>query len=100
MHQLTNAQRQQLRRLANQLRPVVQIGKQGLTDSVRISVDQALAAHELVKVKFLTMQDEKGAVATDLTRSTESMLIALVGNVAILYREQPDPDKRSIHLAS
>jgi RNA-binding protein len=97
MGELANAQRQHLRRLAHELRPVVQIGKEGLTDRVRGAVDVALASHELIKVKFLGYQDQKHELTDDLARSTDSVLIGLVGNVATLYREQPDPDKRKIH---
>lgn len=98
MRHLTNAQRQHLRRLANPLKPLVQIGKQGLTDGVRTSADLSLASHELIKVKFLGFQDQKEELTDDLTRITGSILVSLVGNTATLYREQPDPEKRKIWL--
>ena len=98
MPQLTNAQRQHLRRLANPLRPLVQIGKQGLTGGVLSSIDQSLANHELIKVKFLDFQDQKEELTDDLARATGSILVALVGNTATLYHEQPDPEKRKITL--
>ncbi len=100
MQHLTNAQRQYLRRLAHQLKPMVQIGKQGLTEGVRMNVDQALETHELIKVKFLEFQDEKEVLTDDLVQTTESVLIGLIGNVATLYRQQPDPEKRKIRLPS
>ncbi len=98
MRQLTNAQRQYLRRMANPLRPIVQIGKQGLTESVRGSIDQALLSHELIKVKFLDFQDEKDELTDDLVRTTGSTLVGLIGGVAILYRQHPDHDRRKLHL--
>ncbi len=98
MRHLTNAQRQHLRRLAHQIKPLVQIGKQGLTEGVRQTVDQALETHELVKVKFLDFQDQKEELTDELVHTTESVLIGLIGNIATLYRQQPDPDKRKIRL--
>ena len=98
MRKLTNAQRQHLRRLAHELRPLVQIGKQGLTDGVRTNLDQALATHELVKVKFLDFQDQKEELTDELVHTTQSVLIGLIGNIATLYRQQPDPDKWKIRL--
>ena len=100
MRHLTNAQRQHLRRLAHQIKPLVQIGKQGLTEGVRQTVDQALETHELVKVKFLDFQDQKEELTDELIHTTESVLIGLIGNIATLYRQQPDPDKRKIRLPS
>jgi RNA-binding protein len=52
----------------------------------------------LIKVKFLDFQDQKAELTDDLTRSTGSILVSLVGNTATLYREQPDPEKRKIWL--
>jgi RNA-binding protein len=98
MSELTNFQRAELRRQANQMKPLVQIGKNGLTDGVLANLDQALENHELVKVKFLDFQDEKKELTAEMADTTSSILISLVGNIATLYRQQPDPDKRKIDL--
>ena len=98
MFNLNSGQRQYLRRLAHDLRPVVQIGKQGLTAAVIAAVDTALTAHELIKVKFGDFKDEKSELADQLTEATDSTLVGLVGNVAIIFREHPDPTERQIVL--
>lgn len=96
MEQLTAGQRQHLRRLAHELRPIVQIGKQGLTNQVLTTVAQAIEYRELIKVKFIGVQEEKQRLAQELAAGTDSILIGLIGNVVILYREQPDPERRTI----
>ncbi len=98
MQQLTNAQRRYLRTLAHDIRPIVQIGKGGVTDNVRLSVDRALSGQELIKIKFLDFQDQKQELTDDLVEATGSALIGLIGNIATLYRQQADPDKRKIEL--
>ena len=98
MVSLNNTQRQYLRRAAHSLRPMVQVGKQGLTDSVIGAVDIALTAHELIKVKFGDFKDEKTALTDQLTTATGSVLVSIVGNVAILFREHPEPGERKITL--
>ena len=95
---LNSTQRQYLRRTAHNLRPVVQIGKQGLTSAVINAVDSALTTHELIKVKFGDFKDEKVELSDQLADATSSTLVALVGNVAILYREHPDKAERTIIL--
>jgi RNA-binding protein len=95
---LTNAQRDYLRRQAHDLKPVVQIGKLGLTENARMTVDHALQAHELIKVKFHGWGDEKRQLTDTLVEATDSVLISLLGNIATLYRRQPDPDKRKFVL--
>jgi RNA-binding protein len=98
MRKLSNTQKQFLRRIAHDLRPVVQIGKNGLNDQVHATIDHELNAHELIKVKFMDFKDEKRELTDDLVAATSSTLIGLIGNIAILYREQADPEKRRIRL--
>jgi RNA-binding protein len=98
MPTLTNAQRAHLRRLAHHLKPVVQIGKQGLTAAVQASVDETLTAHELIKVKFMDFRDQKRELTEELAIASGSTLVGMIGNIAILYRQQVDPQKRKINL--
>ncbi len=98
MPPITKIQRQFLRKQAHHLRPLVQVGKNGLSDELLSTVERELASHELIKVKFLDFQDQKHELAEEITSRTGGALIGLIGNVAILYREQPDPEKRQIRL--
>jgi RNA-binding protein len=98
MHKLTNAQRAYLRRTAQQLKPLVQIGKQGVNEGVRKSLERALETHELVKVKFLDVQDRDDTLIDELAESSGSALIHKIGGIVVLYRQQPDPEKRKIEL--
>ena len=98
MYELTNTQRQYLRRLAHELKPVVQIGKQGLTEQALASIDRTIGARELIKIKFLGFQDQRQELSETIAEQLNSTLIGVVGNVAILYREQPDPEKRRVEL--
>lgn len=91
---LTNPQRQYLRKLSHSLKPIVQIGKGGLTDTMRASVEQVLLAHELMKLKFVGSKEEKGALIAD----TRSEVVMAIGNTAVLYRQHPQKDKRKIAL--
>ena len=57
---LTNKQKQYLKGLAHSLKPVVQLGGNGLTEGVLAEIDNALSHHELIKVKVPTDdRDEK-----------------------------------------
>lgn len=96
--QLTQKQRQFLRKQAHDLKPLVQIGKNGVSEQTVYTVDQALAAHELIKVKFNDFQDQKHELSEDLAQRTESALVAVIGNIAVLYRENPDPQERKLLL--
>lgn len=98
MQELTSQQRKHLRSLAHALQPVCYVGKNGLSDSMVESVRVALADHELIKVKFNDHKDEKKVLAAQLEELTDSHIVGLIGNIAILYRQQPDEEKRKITL--
>jgi RNA-binding protein len=90
---LTGRQRKYLRGRAHALEPVVQVGHQGVTDGVLRAVDDALATHELVKVRLREPEDKHGD-AEALAAGTTSALCGLVGHTVILYR--PDPESPRI----
>ncbi|MBM7843061.1 ribosome assembly RNA-binding protein YhbY [Herpetosiphon giganteus] len=98
MLSLNSNQRQYLRRLAHDFKPIVQVGKQGLSSTVVAAVASALDAHELIKVKFVEFKEERRELTDQLVADTEAALVALVGNVAILYRPSRIQDKQVIVL--
>jgi RNA-binding protein len=97
MAELTGAQRKYLRGMAHYLKPVVQLGKNGLTDPVIQSIDKALDDHELIKVR-VAGSDGKRELADQIAERTDSAWVGMVGFVVTLYRQQEDPEKRTIDL--
>jgi RNA-binding protein len=96
--QLTSKQRAHLRSLAHSLKPVVQVGKEGVTDSSVRSLEEALNTRELIKVKVQESSPMQAtAVAAALAeRVAGTEVVATIGRTAILYR--PDPEKPEIRL--
>lgn len=88
---LTGKQRRYLRALGHGLSPVLQVGKGGLSDAVIAAADEALATHELIKVKF--GQDavaDRGDAARHLAARTDSEVAQVLGNTVLLYRRHPE----------
>ena len=94
---LTGKQRRHLRALAHPMKPIVQIGKDGIDDGLVAAVDQALADHELVKIKVGEASAlDRHAAADELAQKTRSEVAQVLGNIVLLYR--PDPDEPTIKL--
>jgi RNA-binding protein len=87
--ELTSRQRKRLRGLAHALEPVVHVGAGGVSPAVLQSVDEALAAHELIKVRLHEPAD-KAADARAVADGTGATLCGLVGHTVILYRRHPE----------
>ncbi len=98
MTSLSSFQRQYLKGLAHHLKPVVQIGKNGLTDRVFADIDRALFSHELIKVKFQDHQEKKEVFSQAISHELEGEEVGKVGNMVIFYREHPQQERRKIHL--
>jgi len=86
-YELTGKQRGHLRSLAHHLDPLVQIGKDGVTEGVVAALEDALARHELVKVRVLESAPEgRKELAEPLASSAGAHLIGGVGRIIMLYR--------------
>lgn len=93
---LKGSQRKYLRGLAHSRRPLVQVGKEGLTDSVVAAINAALEAHELVKVQIFAERDERETTASTMEKRLRCECVGTIGKMAILFRRQPDPEKRKV----
>jgi RNA-binding protein len=94
---LDDAQKKYLRGLGHKLKPVVLIGDAGLTDAVSAEFRSTLDHHELIKIRVKTGdRDERDRIIDALCTANSAALVQRIGNVALIYRE--NPEKRKIHL--
>jgi len=84
--------RRQLRAAGHHLSPVVQVGKEGMTEAVLRQLDGALVDHELVKVKMGTETPEDRFEAADaLVAGAEGAQLAqILGRTLLVYRRHPE----------
>lgn len=54
--------------------------------------------HELIKVKFSALKEQKNTLGATMAEKTDSELVGIVGHTALLYRQHIDPQKREIRL--
>jgi RNA-binding protein len=95
---LNSQERAELRKLSHRVQPSVAIGKAGLSEAIIKALNEALTAHELVKLKFHDFSDEKNSICLDLANQTSSALVSIIGNVGIFYRPALNPEERLIQL--
>ncbi len=94
--ELTGKQKRHLRALGHSLRALVQVGRNGLTDALVEGTDDALEAHELVKVRFgQGFEGDLAPTVEELARRTGAAVAGRVGRTALLYRgRETDPEIR------
>jgi RNA-binding protein len=90
---LSNKQKQHLKGLAHSLKPVVQLGGNGLTEGVLAEIDSAIAHHELIKVKIPTDdKEEKSLIIDAIVRETQAVKVQTIGHILVLFK--PSDEKK------
>ncbi|HGD3435002.1 TPA: ribosome assembly RNA-binding protein YhbY [Streptococcus agalactiae] len=94
---LTSKQRAFLKSEAHSMKPIIQIGKNGLNDQIKTSVCNALDARELIKVTLLQNTDEDiHDVAEVLEDEIGCDTVLKIGRILILYKESARKENRKI----
>lgn len=96
--ELTAKQRAHLRSLAHHLKPVLHVGKEGVSDAAVRALEEAFRTRELLKVKVqeaapISARDA-GPVFVD--RIPGAHHVQTIGRTLVLYR--PHPEDREIEL--
>lgn len=90
MEELTSKKRANLRSLATNLDPVVQIGKGLVSDASVEAVEEAFHTRELLKVAVLDNANvDLRETAETLAERTKSTVVAVTGRKIILYKVNP-----------
>lgn len=96
---VTGKQRAYLRKLGHGIEPIFQIGKDGVTDTLLIGIDEALEKREILKVHILetALLDTK-ETCNEIAEELNAVPVQAIGNKFILYRQSSDVKKRKIEI--
>ncbi len=96
---ISGKQIRQLRSLANTLKASVIVGKSGVTKNVLTQIDDALEAHELIKISVLCDSGaDAGVVGREIADAAHAELVQVIGKRVVLYRESSRGDIEKIEL--
>ncbi|HTX73207.1 MAG TPA: YhbY family RNA-binding protein [Rectinemataceae bacterium] len=95
---LTSRQRSRLSGLAQTRSPLISLGRAGASEALVARLGTLLDQHELVKLRFGDFRESRRDLAAQLAARSSSELVTLIGNVAVFWRQNPDPEKRRIEL--
>ena len=89
---LTGKQKRYLRGLGHDLKPVVQVGKNELSESLLTEMAGSLAKHELIKVRILeSCELDRHEVAEKLARAAAAECVHVLGRTLLFYRQAEKP---------
>lgn len=96
---LTADTKKRFRTIGHDLKPVVTIAGNGLSDTVLMEVHRALEDHELIKVK-LAIEDREArkAIAKELCQKSHSDIVQTIGKILLIYREARKPKLKTSNI--
>ena len=90
---LTGKQKRLLRADGHHLSAVVQVGSDGVTEGVIAAAAQALADHELIKVRVAADRDEREGAIRALVDGTGAELAQVLGKTVLLFKRREKKSK-------
>ncbi len=86
---MTSKERAALRARANSLEPIIQIGKEGISDNLISQIDDALDARELIKIRvhLETAPKTPKELSYELARALDAQIVQVIGGILVVYRE-------------
>ncbi len=96
---ITTKQRAFLRGLGNALDPVMQVGKEGLTENVYQTIIGLLEARELIKIKVLkNCELSAREICDEVCKKLDCQPVQVIGSIVILYKISSKKDFKHIEL--
>ena len=91
---MTGKQRRYLRSIAHSLKPVLNLGKQGLSKENSCEIKAQLFDHELIKLKVLdNCPLTKKECAEKLSADDQIEVVQIIGKTLLLFSENPEKSK-------
>ena len=94
---LTNKEKKKLKALANTSKHKYQVGKDKIDNDVITLLNNALKAHELIKIYFnKSIAKEMDELTNEIVNATKAELITTIGHTIVLYKENKEKKNRII----
>lgn len=84
-------ERAKLKSLSHDYKPVINIGKNSITDEVIKAIDEALSSRELIKIKILNNNlDDQDEILENILTSLNADFVNHLGSIITIYRKSDD----------
>lgn len=84
--------KKRLRAIGHDLKPIVTVAGNGLSETVLAELNRALDDHELIKVKIVGDREERAEVSDAIAALPDTHIVQKIGGIVLLYRPAREPD--------
>jgi len=84
---LSSKQKSYLKGLGHHLKPIIQVGKDGVSEKFIANLEDALTHHELLKMKVLdNVPVDKKEIAMQIEKASKGAIVQIIGHTLLYYR--------------
>lgn len=84
---LSSKQRSYLKGLGHHLKPIIQVGKDGVSEKFITNLEDVLEHHELLKIKVLdNAPEDKKEIALHIEKASKGAIVQIIGHTLLYYR--------------
>ncbi len=88
---MTGKQRAYLKKMAHSMKPVIQVGKDGVSPNVILQIRETIHKRELIKISFLESCPDDVKTASDkIIERSKVEFVGLIGRKLTVYKRNPD----------
>lgn len=86
-------QKKYLKGIAHNLKPMIIIGANGVTDSLMAELDSTLEHHELLKIKMASAErEDRKEIVEYILQQTGALLVQTIGKTCVIYRQNEETE--------
>lgn len=87
--------KKRFRTIGHQIKPVVTISTNGITDNIVLEFNRALEDHELIKIKLdVPDREARSSMAATLLEQANATQIDSIGKIVLCYRAAEKPNRK------
>lgn len=92
-------EKRELRAIGHNLKPVVIIAQNGLSENVGNEIERALKDHELIKIKLqIPDRNARQELTQEICSRFSAECVQTIGHMALLFRKAKKPDPKKSNL--
>ncbi|MCE2027475.1 YhbY family RNA-binding protein [Sessilibacter corallicola] len=96
---LSSDTKKQYRAIGHNLKPIVTIAGNGITEGVLDELFRALRDHELIKIKVaIAERDVRKSVTGDIVEQTGAEIVQEIGKTVLLFKKAGKPNPKLTNL--
>ena len=93
---LTGKQRSFLRKQVVTMKPIMQIGKGGLTNEIKTAIRNTLEARELIKISILQNSDVEREEVAEALEEMGFDIVQKIGRVVVVFKASTKKENQKI----